>query len=144
MITEGVALLDRSLERTGGQADPYQLQAAIGAVHAEAASAEETDWPQIAALYERLAGLVASPVVELNWAVALGMVDGPTAALAMIEALAGRLDAYQPFHAARADLLARAGQRDAARDAYARAIELSVNPAERHFLERQRDSLGSE
>ena len=132
-IREGVEVLEGALRRH--RPGPYQLQAAIGAVHAEAASAEETDWPQIAALYERLAGLVASPVVELNWAVAVSLVDGPTAALAMIEPLAGRLDAYQPFHAARADFLRRLGRTSDAASAYQRAITLTTNTAELRFLQ---------
>ena len=91
---------------------PYQVQAAIAAVHAQAAIADATDWRQIAALYDLLAELVPSPVVELNRAVAIAMVEGPAAGLARLDALAGddRLDDYPYFHAARADLLRRLGR----------------------------------
>jgi len=129
-ISEGRRVLERALPlcRPG----PYQLQAAIASLHLE----PETDWAQIAALYERLACFTPSPVVELNRAVAVAMADGPKSGLAMIDAIEG-LDAYRHLHSARADLLRRLGRREEAAQAYARALELSRQPAERAFLERR-------
>ena len=120
------------------QPGPFQIQAAIAAVHADATTAEETDWSQIVALYEQLHRQRPNAVVALNRAVAVGELRGPAAGLDEL----GHLDAaaihdYQPFHAARADLLARAGRVDEAIAAYGRAIELTTNPAERRFLEAQ-------
>jgi len=132
-IEEGIRLLDTALAMR--RAGPYQVQAAIAAVHAEAVTAEDTDWREIAMLYRRLASLTPSPVVELNRAVAIANVDGPGAALPLVDALAAPLASYQPFHAARADLLRRMGRAREAADAYRRAIELSTNGAERAFLE---------
>jgi RNA polymerase sigma-70 factor (ECF subfamily) len=136
-IAEGTALLDRALSLC--RAGPYQIQAAIAALHDEAATASETDWPQIAALYATLARLTPSPVVELNRAVAVAMAGGPERGLALLDrpALAGSLATYQHFHAARADLLRRQGRRDEAVTAYARALELCQNMAERRFLQRR-------
>ncbi len=132
-IREGIRLLDTALAMR--RAGPYQVQAAIAAVHAEAATPEDTDWRDIAMLYGRLASLTPSPVVELNRAVAIGNADGPGAALPLVDALAAPLASYQPFHAARADLLRRVGRMSEAADAYRRAIDLSTNGAERAFLE---------
>jgi RNA polymerase sigma-70 factor (ECF subfamily) len=131
-IAEGTRTLERALalRRPG----PYQLQAAIAALHVEA----EPDWAQIADLYAALARVAPSPVVELNRAVAVGFSAGPEAGLALLEPLAAPLDAYQPLHAARAELLRRAGDRAGADAAYARAIELSENAVERVELERRR------
>jgi RNA polymerase sigma-70 factor (ECF subfamily) len=140
-IDEGVRTLDRALRlRRPG---PYQLQAAIAALHATAPTAEATDWPQIAGLYGRLACHTPSPVIQINRAVAVGMADGPRAGLGVLEALGAdtRIAGYQPFHAARADLLRRAGDDRAAAAAYARAIELSTNAVERAELERRRAAL---
>jgi RNA polymerase sigma-70 factor, ECF subfamily len=140
-IDEGVATLDRALRlRRPG---PYQLQAAIAALHATAPTAEATDWPQIAQLYGRLACHVPSPVVQVNRAVAVGMADGPRAGLSVLDAIGvdARLASYQPFHAARADLLRRAGDDGGAAAAYGRAIELSTNAVERAELERRREAL---
>jgi RNA polymerase sigma-70 factor, ECF subfamily len=140
-IEDGVRTLDRALRlRRPGK---YQLQAAIAALHATAPSAEDTDWPQIAALYGGLLCHMPSPVVQVNRAVAIGMADGPRAGLAVLDALAAdrRLLAYQPYHAARADLLRRAGDAAGAAAAYARAIELSTNAVERAELERRRGAL---
>ncbi|MEP7215250.1 MAG: RNA polymerase sigma factor [Anaerolineaceae bacterium] len=131
-IDEGIEVLETALRRH--RPGPYQLQAAIAAVHAEAATPAETDWRQIAALYERLAGLVQSPVVELNWAVAVAMVDGPERGLTLVAPLAERLDAYQPYHATRADFLRRLGRPTEAAEAYERAIEMTSNGAELGFL----------
>ncbi len=134
-IHEGIEVLEGALRRR--RPGPYQLQAAIGAVHAEAATAADTDWPQIAALYERLADLVRSPVIELNWAVAVAMVDGPQRGLDMLVPLTERLDTYQPFHAARADFLRRLGRVAEAVAAYQRAMGLTTNAAELGFLRRR-------
>jgi RNA polymerase sigma-70 factor (ECF subfamily) len=133
-IGEGRQLVDRALRR--GRVGPYQLQAAIAALHAEAPTAEATDWPQIAALYGLLGRIDPSPVVLLNHAVAIGMSDGPERGLALIEALGG-LDKYHLYHAARADLLRRLGARPEAAAAYRRALALTVNAVERAYLERR-------
>jgi len=134
-IEEGGRLVERALrmQRTG----PYQLQAAIAAVHDEAADPAATDWPQVAALYRILAGLAPSPVVDLNLAVAIAFVDGPAAGLARIDALvaAGLLEDYPYLHAARADLLRRLDRRPEAAAAYRRAADLVGNAVERRFLE---------
>jgi RNA polymerase sigma-70 factor (ECF subfamily) len=132
-LAEGRAQLDRALRlRRPG---PYQLQAAIASLHCE----PEVDWPQIAELYAMLAGLAPSPVVEVNRAVALGMAGDPHAGLQALDGL--DLDRYQPFHAARAELLRRSGDRTGADVAYARAIELSANAVERAELQRRRAAL---
>jgi RNA polymerase sigma-70 factor (ECF subfamily) len=142
-IADGVKELNAALRL--GRPGPYQVQAAISALHATAPDAEVTDWPQIAALYGELARLAPSPVVDVNRAVAIGMADGPRAGLALLDDLRAsadrRLAAYQPLHAARAELLRRAGERRAAADAYARAIALSTNTVERAELERRRARL---
>jgi RNA polymerase sigma-70 factor (ECF subfamily) len=144
MIAEGVALLDRAmhLRRPG----PYQVQAAISALHAEAPRARETDWHQIALLYATLARMTPSPVVELNQAVAVAMAEGPAQGLALLERLrlGESLDHYHCYHAARADFLRRAGQRDAAMASYHRAIELCLNTIERRFLQRQLAELAAQ
>ena len=133
LISRGTALLDRALAlRSPG---PYQLQAAIASLNAQAATPDETDWPQIALLYGELARVQPSPVVELNRAVAVAMAEGPDAGLALLDGLP--LERYQHYHSARADLLRRAGRRDEALLAYERARELATNPAERAFLERR-------
>jgi len=134
-IAEGVAVLDRALalRRIG----PYQIQAAIAALHDEAPAASETDWPQIAALYATLAHLAPSPVVRLNHAVAVAMAEGPDRGLALLEQLelAKQLEDYHHFHAARADLLRRLGDRQSAASSYRRALELYRNGAEQRFLQ---------
>ena len=135
MIDEGLSTLDRAIEsRAPG---PYQLQAAIAALHARAPRPEDTDWPQIAALYRTLALLEPSPVVELNRAVAVAMADGPAAGLPLVDALAADLDRYHLYHAARADLPRRLGRAGEAVACYRRALELATNPAERAFLDRR-------
>jgi RNA polymerase sigma-70 factor, ECF subfamily len=137
LIAEGHALVRSCLRRNAP--GPFQLQAAIAAVHADAASAEATDWSQIVALYDQLFALRATPVVALNRAIAVGELHGPAVGLEMVEALdADALASYQPYHAARADLLARTGHGSLAVTAYDRAIELTTNPPERAFLEAQR------
>jgi RNA polymerase sigma-70 factor (ECF subfamily) len=141
-IREGQALAERALRR--GRPGTYQLQAAIAAVHDEAATAAATDWPQIAVLYEALRRHDPSPVVELNHAVAVAMADGPATGLAMIDGLAatGALDDYPYLPAARADLLRRLGRWTEAIEAYDRAIALTGNAPERAFLERRRREVG--
>jgi RNA polymerase sigma-70 factor (ECF subfamily) len=136
-IDAGRALLERALRmRRPGR---YQIQAAIAAVHDDAATPGQTDWPQIAALYEALAAHEPSPVVELNRAVAVAMVEGARAGLARMDRLdaAGQLADYPYLHAARADLLRRLGRAEEARAAYRRASKLTANAAERAFLERR-------
>ena len=136
-IAEGEAILDRALRRA--RPGPYQVQAAIAAIHDQAATPEQTDWPQIAALYGRLARLVPTPVVELNRAVAVGMADGPAAGLALVEALAaaGELEGYHLLAATRADLLRRSGRSREAAEAYRQAHDLAGTEAERRFLARR-------
>jgi RNA polymerase sigma-70 factor (ECF subfamily) len=138
-IRQGQILLDTALRR--GSPGTYQIQAAVGALHAAAADAAATDWPQIAALYGRLVRLQPGPVVELNRAVAVAMADGPGAGLALLERLADRLSGYHLFHASRAALAARAGDTATARTSYDRALELTENEAERTFLRRRRAAL---
>jgi RNA polymerase sigma-70 factor (ECF subfamily) len=130
LIAEGRAIVARCQIRN--QPGPYQLQAAIGAVHAEAATAEETDWPQIVALYDQLLLLAPTPVVALNRAIAVGEVLGPAPALALVEEL--DLDNYYAFHATRADLLRRLGRNSEAATAYERAASMAPTDAERRFL----------
>ena len=134
-IDEGSSVLERAAAL--GRPGPYQLQAAIAALHDRAPRPEDTDWPQIATIYAALARLQPSPVVELNRGVAVAMADGPAAGLAAIEPLASNLDAYHLFHATRADLFRRLGRTSEARAAYARARDLATNPRERAFLERR-------
>jgi RNA polymerase sigma-70 factor (ECF subfamily) len=133
-LTEGLGLVDRALRlRRPG---PYQLQAAIAALHARAPSLEETDWPQIAALYGELYRRGPTPVIAVNLAVAAGFADGPAAGLAVLEPLCDEpsLQRYVPLHAARAELLRRAGDLAGADHAYARAIACSANAAQRAEL----------
>ncbi|HEY5015001.1 MAG TPA: DUF6596 domain-containing protein [Acidimicrobiia bacterium] len=138
-ISEGEALVEAALR--SGAVGPYQVQAAIAALHAVAESVDATDWPQIAALYGVLMQLSPGPVVALNQAVAIAMADGPGAGLVRLAPLAGSLEAYHPFHAARAELLRRAGDHAEARGAYDRAIALASNGRERAALERRRATL---
>ena len=139
LIAEGHALVRACLRRD--QPGPYQVQAAIAAVHCDAAVAAETDWRQIVALYDQLLALAPTPVVALNRAVALAEVDGPAAALAAVDELGDDLARYHLFHATRADLLRRLHRAVAADEAYATAISLAANAAERSFLERRRTAL---
>ncbi|MCA9954593.1 MAG: RNA polymerase sigma factor [Anaerolineales bacterium] len=143
-IVVGTAVLHRALAKK--QPGPYQIQAAIAALHDQATAPQETDWPQIAALYEALQRYTTSPVVVLNWAVAVAMAEGPMRGLALLDELAeaGTLDHYHFFHAARADLLRRAGFRDQAHDAYTIALDLCQNAVEKRFLRRRLAELGSE
>lgn len=137
-IREGIAVLDEALALK--DPGPYQVQAAISALHAEAATPDATDWPQIVALYDTLAAMMPSPVVEVNRAVAVAMARGPREGLALLHRIDG-LDHYYPYHAARADLLRRMNQREAAADAYRRALELCGNSAERAYLQRRLDEM---
>jgi RNA polymerase sigma-70 factor, ECF subfamily len=137
MIAEGQDLVRACLRRN--QPGPYQLQAAIAAVHGDAVTAADTDWGQILALYDQLLAVTPTPVVALNRSVALAEVRGPAAALDELGTLS--LDGYHLFHATRADLLRRLGRTDEARTAYDAAIARTGNGAERSFLQRRRDSL---
>jgi RNA polymerase sigma-70 factor (ECF subfamily) len=141
-IAEGLALARRAL--ASRRFGPYTLQAAIAAVHAEAATAEATDWGRIVALYDLLLGIEPSPVIELNRAAALAMRDGPAAGLALIDALLGRgeLAEYQPAHAARAELCRRLGRAADAAESYRRALALTRQQAARRYLERRLADLG--
>ena len=135
-IAEALPLVEEALR---GGPGPFALQAAIAALHCQAARAQATDWPQIVRLYDLLERLQPSPIVSLNRAAAVAMVDGPRPALALIDALAerGDLDRYHLLHAARADLLRRLGSSAEAAKSYARALALVTNDAERRFLERR-------
>jgi RNA polymerase sigma-70 factor (ECF subfamily) len=137
LIAEGQTLVRACLRRN--QPGPYQVQAAINAVHSDAPTAAATDWSQIVTLYDQLLALAPSPVVALNRAVAVAELDGPRAALALVDAL--DLGDYQPLHAIRADLLRRLGRHAEAAAAYDAAIARSENAAERRFLERARAAL---
>ncbi len=118
---------------------PYQVQAAINAVHTDALDASMTDWSQVVQLYDQLLALQPSPIVELNRAVAVAELDGPEVALSIVDRL--DLATYHPWHVARAEMLRRLQRHDEARDAYERALELTGNDAERAHLSRRRDSL---
>jgi len=132
-IREGLSLAAEALRRGAGR---YGLQAAIAGEHARAGSADETDWPRIAALYARLAQIDPSPVVELNRAVAIALAEEPERGLELVDGIDG-LERYHLFHSARADLLRRSGRLGEAAAAYGRALELATNPVERRFLERR-------
>ena len=129
-------MVDEALQ---GEPGPLAVQAAIAALHCQAAQAEDTDWPQILGLYDLLERLQPSPVVSLNRAVAVVMVRGPRPALALIDALAasGDVDGYHLLHSARADLLRRASSLEEAAQSYARALALITIDSERRFLERR-------
>ena len=144
LIAEGHALVrERIAAASAGRGRPgrYQILAAINAVHTSARDMRDTDWSQVVALYDRLAGIDPSPVVALNRAVAVAEVDGPEVALALVDRL--DLGGYHAYHATRADLLRRLGRSADARAAYERAIELAGNSAEVAYLTRRRDQLGS-
>jgi RNA polymerase sigma-70 factor (ECF subfamily) len=141
-IQEGLALIDRALRLQ--QPGPYQIQAAISALHAQADTWKATDWHQIVLLYRELARLTPSPIVELNYAVAVAMEKGYAHGLALLDRLqeAGSLDDYYLFHAARADLLRRTGALDESRAAYSRALALCQNTVEQAFLRRRLQEVG--
>ncbi|HEV8393963.1 MAG TPA: RNA polymerase sigma factor [Vicinamibacterales bacterium] len=143
LIAEGVRLVERALgTRPPG---PYAVQAAIAAVHADAPAAEHTDWAQIVGLYDVLLRTDGSPVVELNRAAAVAMLEGPAAGLALIDAILARgdLQEYQFAHSARADCCRRLGRVEEARTAYTRALELARQEPERRFLQRRLQDLAS-
>jgi RNA polymerase sigma-70 factor (ECF subfamily) len=137
LVAEGQALVRVCLRRN--EPGPYQLQAAIQAVHSDAPSAAQTDWRQIVQLYDHLLALAPSPIAALNRAVAVGEVEGPAAALALVDAL--DLDGYHVLHAVRADLLRRLGRLAEAREAYDAAIARTDNARERALLARRRAEL---
>jgi RNA polymerase sigma-70 factor (ECF subfamily) len=137
LISEGQAIVRRCLARN--QPGAYQIQAAINAVHSDASVASATDWRQILQLYDQLLSVAPGPVVALNRAVAVAEVEGPEAALAILDAL--DLDGYHLFHAIRADLLRRAGRKDEAAMAYAAAVARTDNARQREFLQRSLDAL---
>ncbi|MDT7648688.1 MAG: polymerase sigma-70 factor, subfamily, partial [Pseudonocardiales bacterium] len=137
LIAEGQAIVRRCLRRN--QPGPYQIQAAINAVHSDAPTARATDWGQILALYDQLLPLGSSPLVALHRAVAVAEVDGPDAALTLVDRLG--LDRHHLFHAIRADLLRRLGRDAEAVQAYDAAITRTENAAERTFLQRSRRAL---
>ena len=139
MIEEGQAIVRACIRR--GRPGPYQLQAAIQAVHCDADSFEVTDWPQIVALYDQLFSVIPTPVVALNRAIAVAEVEGPNAALMTLDAIAPDLDSYHLLHAARGTMLRRLGQRDAAQAAFERAAHLAATDADRRFLAQQIEEL---
>jgi RNA polymerase sigma-70 factor (ECF subfamily) len=136
-IAEGAALAERALRMR--RAGPYQIQAAIAALHCQARRAEDTDWPQIAALYDELLRLQPTPVVALNRAAAIAMARSPEEGLRLLDdgELASALNGYYLYHAARADLLRRACRNAEAAGAYWRALELAGNAVERAYLKRR-------
>jgi RNA polymerase sigma-70 factor, ECF subfamily len=142
-IREGVGLLGRALAL--GTPGPYQVQAAIAAVHAEAATAADTDWGEIVALYDRLLLMSPSPVVALNRAAAVSMRDGPEAGLRLIDELGSdpQLERYHLLHSARGAMLDRIGDREAAAGSFRRALELATNPVDRRFLQRRLDEVSA-
>jgi RNA polymerase sigma-70 factor (ECF subfamily) len=140
LIGEGRSLVRACLR--ANLPGPYQIQAAINAVHADAGTYPQTDWRQIVALYDQLQALSPSPVIALHRAVAIAEVRGPSAALDLLDEL--NLEGYQPYHAIRADLLRRVGRLVEATDAYRTAIELSENVAERRFLQQRIQTLSAE
>jgi RNA polymerase sigma-70 factor (ECF subfamily) len=143
LIAEGHRLVRERLAAAAVGEAPgrYQILAAIGAVHTSARDIRDTDWSQVLALYDLLVDVDSSPIVELNRAIVVAELDGPGAALAMVDRLENRLNGYHAFHAARAELLRRLGRSQHARAAYDKAIELSGNTAEAAQLTRRRDQL---
>jgi RNA polymerase sigma-70 factor (ECF subfamily) len=142
MIEEGQAIVRACIRR--GRPGPYQLQAAIQAVHGEADSFEATDWPQIVTLYNQLFSVMPTPVVALNRAIAVAEVEGPGPALVMIDAIAPDLENYHLLHAARGTILHRLGRRDDARAAFERAAALAVTEADRRFLVKEIEVLAKD
>lgn len=138
LVAEGQTIVRQCLRR--GRPGPYQVQAAINAVHSDAPSTAATDWRQILQLYDQLLALTPTPVVALNRAVAVAEVEGPETALALVDELG--LDGYHVFHAIRADLLRRLGRTAEARSAYEAAIALTGNKPENDFLTRRQQELG--
>jgi RNA polymerase sigma-70 factor, ECF subfamily len=141
LIAQGTTLVERALQ--SGQFGPYTIQAAISAVHANASTAAETDWAEIVALYDTLLQMIASPVIELNRAVAVAMRDGPAAGLELIDAILadGHLADYYLAHSARAELCRRLGRTAEARASWERALSLTVQEPERRFMTRRLNEL---
>jgi RNA polymerase sigma-70 factor (ECF subfamily) len=142
LIAEGHAIVRACIRR--GQPGPFQLQAAIQAVHCNADSFGTTDWLQIVVLYDHLLSFMPTPVVALNRAIAIGETEGPAAALTALDAIAADLDNYHLMHAARGTMLRRLGQRDAAKVAFERAANLAISEADRRFLVRQIEELAED
>jgi RNA polymerase sigma-70 factor, ECF subfamily len=142
MIEEGQAIVRACIRR--GRPGPYQLQAAIQAVHCDAGSFEATDWSQIVTLYDHLSSVMPTPVVALNRAIAVAEVEGPRTALTTLDAIAADLEHYHLLHAARGTMLRRLGRRDEARAAFERAAQLATTEAERRFLARQIEAAEDE
>jgi RNA polymerase sigma-70 factor (ECF subfamily) len=142
MIEEGHAIVRACIRRD--RPGPFQLQAAIQAVHCDADSFEATDWHQIVALYDHLFSVMPTPVVALNRAIAIGEIEGPGAALIALDAIAPDLDNYHLMHAARGTTLRRLGQRDAAHAAFVRAAHLAATEADRRFLAQQIEELAED
>jgi RNA polymerase sigma-70 factor (ECF subfamily) len=142
MIEEGHAIVLACIRRD--RPGPFQLQAAIQAVHCDADSFEATDWPQIVALYDHLFSVMPTPVVALNRAIAIAEIEGPDAALTALDAIAPDLDNYHLMHAARGTTLRRLGRRDAAKAAFERAAELAATEADRRFLAQQIEELAED
>jgi RNA polymerase sigma-70 factor (ECF subfamily) len=139
MIEEGKAIVRACVRRD--RPGPYQLQAAIQAVHADARSYEETDWRQIVTLYDHLITLMPTPVVSLNRAIAVGETEGPAVALTQLDAIVPELDSYHLLHAARGTMLRRLGRRASARAAFERAAALAATESDKRFLEEQLEEL---
>jgi RNA polymerase sigma-70 factor, ECF subfamily len=142
MIEEGQAIVRACIRR--GQPGPYQLQAAIQAVHSDADSFEATDWPQIVALYDQLFAVMPTPVVALNRAIAIAEVESPGAALTTLDAIEPDLESYHLLHAARGTMLRRLGRREEARRAFERAAQLAATEGDRRFLALQIEELAEE
>ena len=140
-IELGLSLVERALRL--GQVGPFQLQAAIAAVHAEAPTSGDVSWEQIAALYGELHQMQPTPIVLLNRAVAVAMWQGAEEGLALIDPLRAELNEYQFFHSARASLLKKLGRTDESRAAYQRALELAGSAAEQRFLSRRLSEVGA-
>jgi len=140
-IQEGLALVQKAFHMR--QIGPYQIQAAISALHAAAPTAAATDWPQIAALYAELRRHIDSSIIQLNQAVAISMASGPAAGLCLLESLAEPLSAFAPFHLARADMLRRTDRIELAGAAYRSALDLTHNTVERDFILEQIAALGA-
>lgn len=141
LIQEGLAILEKAFRMR--QPGPYQLQGAISALHARAARAEATDWPQIAALYGELRRYLDSPIIQLNQAVAVSMAHSPQAGLNLLEPLAAELNQYAPYHLARADMLRRSGALEQAQSAYRAALALTHNSVERDFIFKRLTEVGA-
>ena len=142
LINEGHAIVRACIRRD--QPGPFQLQAAIQAVHCDADIYEATDWPQIVALYDHLLSIAPTPVVMMNRAIAIAEIEGPDTALHQLDATAPDLSGYHLMHAARATMLGRLGRQEDARIAFERASELAVSPADREFLSRQVEGFDSD